>query len=131
MKRNKRLSMLLALAVSVGLWLYVVTVVDPNDTKTVYGVPVTFDNIEYLKENNLIMTSGQNTTVTLKFYGRRSELKNLTSSTVTATADASRINNEGEQSLSYNIALPDSVSGGSVELIDGVGNVIYNKECIF
>ena len=118
MKRNKLLSMLLALAVSVGLWLYVVTVVDPNDTKTVYGVPVTFDNIEYLKENNLIMTSGQNTTVTLKFYGRRSELKNLTSSTVTATADASRINNEGEQSLSYNIALPDSVSGGSVELME-------------
>ena len=32
MKRNKILSALLALVVSIGMWLYVVTVVDPNDT---------------------------------------------------------------------------------------------------
>lgn len=118
MKQNKIVSMLLALVVSVGLWLYVVTVVDPNDTKTVYGVPVTYDNLEYLEENNLLMTAGQNSTVNLKFYGRRSELTNLTNSSVTVLADVSRIKNEGEQNLTYDVILPDSVSGSNVQKTD-------------
>ncbi len=39
MKRNKIPRILLAMLISVFLWLYVVTVVDPNDTKVVYSVP--------------------------------------------------------------------------------------------
>ena len=118
MKRNKILSALLALVVSIGMWLYVVTVVDPNDTKTVYGIPVTYDSMEYLEENNLILTSGSAVTVNVKFYGRRSELNQLTNSTVSAVADVSRITTEGEQSLSYEVITPDSVSVNSVQMTE-------------
>lgn len=118
MAKNKVLSALLALFVSVGLWLYVVTVVDPNDTKTVYGVPIVYDNMEYLEENNMILTSGSATTVNVKFYGRRSELNQLTNSTVSAVADVSRITNEGEQNLTYEVMIPDSVSASSVEMTE-------------
>ena len=41
-----------------------------------------------LTDNSLVMTSGQNATVTLKFYGRWSDLNNLTSESLTVTADA-------------------------------------------
>lgn len=116
MKKGKIPRIVLALAISIFLWLYVVTVVDPNDTKTIYNVPVSYENMSYLTENNLVMTTGQNATVTLKFYGRRSELNNLTSETVSVTADVSRIKNEGEQNLSYTVSLPDSVSASYVEL---------------
>ena len=45
MKRNKIPRILLAMLISVFLWLYIVTVVDPNDTKVVYSVPVTYENM--------------------------------------------------------------------------------------
>lgn len=104
--------------ISVFLWLYVVTVVDPNDTKVVYSVPVTYENMTSLTDNNLVMTSGQNATVTLKFYGRRSDLNNLTSESLTVTADVSRIKSEGEQNLRYTVTLPDSVSDNNVQLTE-------------
>lgn len=118
MKRNKIPRILLAMLISVFLWLYVVTVVDPNDTKVVYSVPVTYENMTSLTDNNLVMTSGQNATVTLKFYGRRSDLNNLTSESLTVTADVSRIKSEGEQNLSYTVTLPDSVSDNNVQLTE-------------
>ena len=98
--------------------LYVVTVVDPNDTKVVYSVPVTYENMTSLTDNNLVMTAGQNATVTLKFYGRRSDLNNLTSESLTVTADVSRIKSEGEQNLRYTVTLPDSVSDNNVQLTE-------------
>lgn len=118
MKRNKIPRILLAMLISVFLWLYVVTVVDPNDTKVVYSVPVTYENMTSLTDNNLVMTAGQNATVTLKFYGRRSDLNNLTSESLTVTADVSRIKSEGEQNLSYTVTLPDSVSDNNVQLTE-------------
>lgn len=118
MKRNKIPRILLAMLISVFLWLYVVTVVDPNDTKVVYSVPVTYENMTSLTDNSLVMTSGQNATVTLKFYGRRSDLNNLTSESLTVTADVSRIKSEGEQNLRYTVTLPDSVSDNNVQLTE-------------
>ena len=118
MKKNKIPRILLAMLISVFLWLYVVTVVDPNDTKVVYSVPVTYENMTSLTDNNLVMTAGQNATVTLKFYGRRSDLNNLTSESLTVTADVSRIKSEGEQNLSYTVTLPDSVSDNNVQLTE-------------
>ena len=118
MKKNKIPRILLAMLISVFLWLYVVTVVDPNDTKVVYSVPVTYENMTSLTDNSLVMTSGQNATVTLKFYGRRSDLNNLTSESLTVTADVSRIKSEGEQNLSYTVTLPDSVSDNNVQLTE-------------
>ena len=118
MKRNKIPRILLAMLISVFLWLYVVTVVDPNDTKVVYSVPVTYENMTSLTDNSLVMTSGQNATVTLKFYGRRSDLNHLTSESLTVTADVSRIKSEGEQNLSYTVTLPDSVSDNNVQLTE-------------
>ena len=118
MKRNKIPRILLAMLISVFLWLYVVTVVDPNDTKVVYSVPVTYENMTSLTDNNLVMTAGQNATVTLKFYGRRSDLNNLTSESLTVTADVSRIKSEGEQNLRYTVTLPDSVSDNNVQLTE-------------
>lgn len=71
-----------------------------------------------LTDNSLVMTSGQNATVTLKFYGRRSDLNNLTSESLTVTADVSRIKSEGEQNLRYTVTLPDSVSDNNVQLTE-------------
>ena len=42
MKKNKLPMFLLALGAAILVWLYDVTVVNPNDTSTISGIPVSF-----------------------------------------------------------------------------------------
>ena len=73
MKRSKLLMILIALASSVALWLYVVTVVNPEDTITLYNIPVNFVGEDVLMDDqNLMITQGADATVTLRFIGKRS-----------------------------------------------------------
>ena len=114
MKAKRIPMMLVALLASVCLWLYVVTVVDPNDTSTFYNIPVTLDKAEQMQDNGLMLTSGENAVVNLKISGRRSELKKLSRDNITVTADLSRIQEAGTHELPYTVALPDTVSPNSL-----------------
>ena len=117
--RLKRIPMMiLALIASICLWLYVVTVVDPNDTNSYSNIPVTLENVDQMQENGLMLTSGENATVSLKISGRRSELKKLSRDNITVTADVSRIQTEGTHELSYTVTLPDTVSMNSLTIED-------------
>ena len=44
--KNKILAALLSVAVAFGLWLYVITVVNPESEKTYYEIPVVLQNKE-------------------------------------------------------------------------------------
>ena len=44
MQRNKVLTILLSLIIAIGLWVYVVSTVTPDDSQWVYRIPVTFTN---------------------------------------------------------------------------------------
>ena len=48
MKRNTRIK-LIALFTAIVLWMYVMAVVDPEDTKLFENVPVTVTNIDELQ----------------------------------------------------------------------------------
>lgn len=114
MKKSKIPMMLLALAASVFLWLYVVTVIDPNDTVTIYNIPITLENTDKLETSGLMVTEGRQSVVTLKLSGRRSSLKKLKKEDITASTDVSKVKLPGETALPYSVSLPDSVSSGGV-----------------
>lgn len=113
-KHNKLWTFLLALLASVVLWIYVVTVVAPDDTVTIRGIPVTIDGTETLEGRNLMITAGENTTVNMKLAGKRTDLKELNSSNIILTADAARIKEPGEYNLSYSISYPATVASGDI-----------------
>ena len=48
MRNNKLLTFILSLLIAIGLWVYAVTVINPDDTKTVTNIPVTFTNASVL-----------------------------------------------------------------------------------
>ena len=101
MQKSKILAFLLALVVSIVLWFYAVTVVNPDDTITISGISVQFEGTEALTSQGLMLTGGDSTKVSIKVSGRRSDLKELNNETVTAIADVTRIAASGSYQLSW------------------------------
>ena len=79
MKNNKILTALLAFAIALGLWFYVVTVVKPDTTNTYYNIPVVLDGESILAGRNLMIVDGADSTVTMELYGNRIDLDKVNS----------------------------------------------------
>ncbi len=114
MWKHKIWAFVLALVASICLWFYAVTVVNPDDSTTVSGIPVEFEGTQALAAQGLMLTGGENTKVSVKFSGRRSDLKELNNETVKAVADVTRITTSGEHPLSWTLVYPDTVASGDI-----------------
>lgn len=108
---------LLAVLISFGLWLYVVTVVNPEWEDTFYNIPVVLENEDILLERGLMLVSEEEPKVTLRLSGNRTDMIKLNSSNITLRADLSRIYSAGEQALSYSIVYPGDVPSNAFEII--------------
>ena len=116
MKKNKLPVILLALGAAILIWLYDVTVVNPNDTSTISGIPVSFINEDVIRAQDLMVTSGLEGTVSLRISGRRSELKKLSKNNLEVTVDLSQINEAGSHDLPYTVRFPANVSSGDLSI---------------
>lgn len=114
MKHNKIGSILVSLAIAFGLWLYVITVVSPDQERVYNNIPVTFQNSSTLTERGLMMISGNEITVTVTLTGNRSDLNKIDDSNLTVVADLSSIQEAGEYLLSYSVYPPSDMASGTV-----------------
>lgn len=114
--KSKLLSMLLSLTIAFGLWLYVITVVDPESEGSYYDVPVVFDGVSQLDSRDLMITSGTDVEVDLRLLGNRTDLNKLDKSNITILADLSRITEPGEHNVKYSISYPSSA--GAIEVLE-------------
>lgn len=117
MQNKKWFSILLALVVSVGLWVYVVTVENPVGVRTLSNVPVAFVGEDVLREDYDLLITQNNVPagVSLTFNGKLSDLNKLTEnkSEIAVNIDVSSLRNPGEYPFSfdiYDVKLPASVS---------------------
>ena len=108
---------LLAVLISFGLWMYVVTVVNPEWEDTFYNIPVVLENEDILMERGLMLVSDEKPTVTLRLSGNRTDMIKLNSSNITIKADLSRIYSAGEQSLNYSIIYPGDVPNNAFKIV--------------
>lgn len=129
MQKHKVLSFLVALLVSIGLWVYAVTVVNPNDTLKISDVKVRIIGSGDLDGNNLMLTEGEDQTVNVVIAGRRSDLKELNSSSLEAIADVSNIDSPGEYDVSWKLDPPPTVASGDISLVSTNSNKISVKIC--
>lgn len=114
MKINKIGSILLSLAIAFGLWLYVITVISPDQERSYSAIPVTFQNASTLTERGLIMVSDDDLTVTVTLTGNRSDLNKIDAANLTVVADLSSIYEAGEYLLSYSVYPPSEVASSAV-----------------
>lgn len=121
MQRRKILDIVIALLCAVLLWIYVVTVVTPEDDLTIYDIPVVFvGESELRSEYNLILSNQSATAVTVKFHGSRAALRQLREErdNITVTLDVTGYTTEREYSATYTVKLPSALQDNSITVTD-------------
>jgi YbbR domain-containing protein len=116
-KGRKIVTLLIAAAAAVLLWLYVVTSVAPEATARINSIPVTIDGSIILEERGLIITKRNTTAVSLEVSASRSDLSKLNASSIGMSADASKIRSPGDYELSYTVIFPDTVNTGDIDIL--------------
>lgn len=127
MQKHKLLSFLLALLAAIVLWVYAVTVVNPDDVASIRGVKVRIVGTNELQMNHLILTGGEVQYVDVEIAGRRSDLKELNNTTLEAVADVSKIDGPGTYELSWSLDPPSTVASGDIKLTGSSANKIKVK----
>ncbi len=111
--KNKIASILLAAVMAFGLWLYVITVEQPESNKTYYDIPVVLQNENVLAERGLMIVS-ERPAVTLNLTGTRTQLNELNESNINVIVNVSGIVTPGSHQLTYNISYPGTIPQGAV-----------------
>lgn len=122
--KRKILYALLAVLISFGLWMYVVTVVNPEWSDTFYNIPVTLQNEEILLDRGLMLTGENEPKVTLRLSGNRTDMVKLNSGNITIIADLAKIYTAGEQSVGYTIIYPGDVPSNAFEIVSQTPGMI-------
>ncbi len=116
MQRSKILSVLLSIAVAFGLWLYVITVDNPEFSDTVLDVPVSFISETALNERGFIISLDLDSTVDLKLTGNRSDVIKCDRTNLTVKVDLSKIYDEGTHNLEYTVSFPGEVGNNALSV---------------
>ena len=123
MQMNKWLSLLIAVALSVGLWVYVVAVENPEGEMELNNIPVYFSGEDVLRDDyDLLLTdSNIGSGVTLTFYGKLTDLNKLrdSKSDLAVTINVTHLRNAQDYTLTYDLSdltLPRSVSATDITL---------------
>lgn len=108
-RRNKRINMILALVLSIVLWMYVIGEINPTADRTFSDVPVTFTNIDVLADRGLAISSISIESVNVTVQGTRSTITALTESDVKVLCDVSAVN-KGENEVTLDVRPPDNTT---------------------
>ena len=115
MKRNKLGSFLLALVISLGLWLYVVSYIDTTHEQTLYNVPVGLEGKSILTaDRGLMLLSEDDYRVNITVSGSRQEVSKINAGNIQVVANLSKIEEPGEHNLNYDVIYPGDVPTGTV-----------------
>lgn len=120
-KKSNLILMVISLLAALLLWVYVVTIVNPEGEVTLSGIPVRFTGEEMLREDQkLAIVEGDDLTVTAHFSGKNSELKKLeqNQSEILAVVDVSKIRNAKEYTLAYDFTLPNAVQQSEINVYE-------------
>lgn len=107
--KNKMVSILAALAIAFGLWMYVITEVDPESDMTFYDIPLTEVGETILNENNLMITAWSAKNVDLRLQGNRIDLNELNEANIILKVDLSKIYEPGVHRIDYTTSFPGNL----------------------
>lgn len=112
--KNKLWTLLLSAVIAFSLWLYVITVVSPDSSGTIYDIPLSIAGETVLEERDLMITSNINDIkIDLTLSGNRSDLTQVDASNITLIANLSGIDKPGVHTIQYDIIYPGSVAGNA------------------
>ena len=77
LKNNTKIK-LISLLSAIVLWIYVMAIVDPEDSRLFENVPVVVTNIEELAENDLIVYPESDLVADINIKGKLSDVQKIT-----------------------------------------------------
>lgn len=119
--KSKLFTFIVSVLAAMCLWVYVVTVVNPDGDMVIGNIPVTFSGAEVLREDHgLVITDDYQEFVSVHFYGKNTDLKTLDQhkDELKAVVDVSRVRSTKEYTMTYDITLPSAVSASSITKMD-------------
>lgn len=123
---SRAFNIVLAILISLALWAYVVTSVNPNADVSLRDFPVTLVGEDVLSGKGLMVDPGTALTMDLKLTGNRNALAKVLSDTssISITADVSNIDSTGTYTLPCTITLPNTITTGTVTVEDRAAKTI-------
>lgn len=104
--KNDLVIRLLSLLLAIGLWAYVVIILNPDIEVTINDVPVVYSQTDKLADNNLAIINEQQMKVDLTLKGPRKMLRQINNKNITAMVDLNEYNRVGEYYIPIDINLP-------------------------
>ena len=123
--KNKIARVVLSLVIAFALWMYVISIVNPESEETFYDIPVSYQN-DILEERGLMIVS-ETPTVTLKLKGNRSDLSKLNADNITILVNLAAIQAPGTQMLSYTYNFPNDMPSNAFETLSQSPNLLTLK----
>lgn len=111
--KSKFMTILLSVAVALSLWLYVITIEQPESEETYYDIPVVLQNESILAERGLMITS-ERPAVTLQLSSTRTNLNQLNESNINVIANVNSVVTPGTHELPYSVSYPGNIPAGSI-----------------
>ena len=114
--KSKKWSALLSVVIAFVLWYYVISVVSPGSTETIYDIPVVFEGETVLTEDRgmMITSDAEDVTVDLKLSGNRTDLAKVNKGNITIKVNLARVYDPGQHELTYDIIFPGDVPNGAL-----------------
>lgn len=124
--RNKVLTLLLSVIIAFGLWVYVITVVNPESEDIYYDIPVVYQNENVLADRGLMITS-DTPKVTLRLAGNRADLINLNATNINVLVNLASIEAPGTHLLGYTVSYPGNIASNAVTKQQGSPSMVSLK----
>lgn len=122
---NKILHIILAVIISVALWVYVTSLDGNEEEKTIHNIPITFVGEDVLEERGLMIV-GNTPTATIKVSAAPNIVVKLNNENLSLRVNVSQITEASEYTLAYTVHLPTGISQSDVNIINGsTGNVSF------
>ncbi len=121
MKKNKTFEVILSVFLALCLWIYVVTVVTPEDDMTINDIPVVYSGEQEMRtERGLLISNKTSSVVSVKFHGARADLKRLEryKADLTVVVDTSTFTSEREYASGYEIVYPSALQDQAFQIVD-------------
>lgn len=108
LKRNTRIK-LISLLSAIVLWMYVMAIVDPEDTKLFENIPVSVTNMEEIQDNDLVVYPESDLVADIYITGKLSDLQKISADDIHISGS---INNpiEGKNYLYLKVNINKQVS---------------------
>jgi len=126
-KMRNLLNIAVAVIGALCLWIYVVTVVTPDDDILIEDIPISFTGETALRsEHGLTVTNRSARSVSVKFHGSRVLLKQLSEdrSDLSVVLDVSMFTSERDYSSAYDVILPASVQDSGIQVVERTPNTV-------